>query len=281
MGSQNRAFLDAPLHGRRLTLQVDRQRYRCANGHSPSQPLPDMVEGKQMTVRALRYIEHQCVRIPHSVIADRLKVTPKTVRDIALEYYGKLDLARRPAIVERLEVWATEFGGVDAVLLVDRGRGRLVDLIRRDEWAAAMAGEPLRRALDLSAVRSIFDPSRLAQPLIQSQGWEEEGLPPAVELVAGIRAARAASKKSGFPTAQARVRLWGDLEAFLRGTTQPFDVVCDGCSAACTPGETQKIRTRQAIDGKSAWRDQTLCTACLDYRVPVWFQDVRNMTKGE
>jgi len=121
MGSQNRAFLDAPLHGRRLTLQVDRQRYRCANGHSPSQPLPDMVEGKQMTVRALRYIEHQCVRIPHSVIADRLKVTPKTVRDIALEYYGKLDLARRPAIVERLEVWATEFGGVDAVLLVDRG----------------------------------------------------------------------------------------------------------------------------------------------------------------
>jgi len=62
-GKRTQLFLDLPMHGKRVGIHVERQRYRCTNcRHTMLQPLPQMDDKRQMAKRLLSHIGEASLR---------------------------------------------------------------------------------------------------------------------------------------------------------------------------------------------------------------------------
>lgn len=91
-GKRQQLYLDLPMHGKRVGIQVERQRYRCTHcGHTMLQPLPDMDEKRQMTQRLLRHIGEASLRRTFVSIAEECGLDEKTVRNVFHEHVTQLD----------------------------------------------------------------------------------------------------------------------------------------------------------------------------------------------
>lgn len=93
---RSQEFMDTPIHGRRVHLIVQRQRYACQGCEKTFQQLlPDMDERRNMTIRLLGYIRRQSLEKKFTEIADEVGVNEKTVRNIFREHVETLDEGRR------------------------------------------------------------------------------------------------------------------------------------------------------------------------------------------
>lgn len=91
-GKRAQLYLDLPMHGKRVGIQVERQRYRCTNcGRTMLQSLPDMDEKRQMTQRLIHHIGEASLRRTFVSIADECGLDEKTVRNVFHEYAANLD----------------------------------------------------------------------------------------------------------------------------------------------------------------------------------------------
>jgi len=268
-GSLKRNYVEAPVRGQKVALTVDRRRYRCENGHAPQQPLDDCVDGRQLTVRALRYIEHESVRASMGSTAKRIGVSDKTVRDVCADFFERLSASRVPVSVKRLELVKIVLGGVDSILLVDRDSGRFLDLAPQAEWVR-MASAFLESACYPGMIESVYGPGELLQ-YGGLRSIEQEMLPTAPSILDAIGEIADASKQVGFSTARARVHLWSDPMLHARIIRRGFLARCDCCLASCLEDELASIRVKTAASGKPEWRQMRLCTACRGFRTPVWF----------
>ncbi|NMP24399.1 transposase family protein [Sulfobacillus sp. DSM 109850] len=62
-GRKQQLFMDLPMHGRRVRLVIDCQRYRCrACGATFREPLPDINEKHMCTERMAAYVSEQASR---------------------------------------------------------------------------------------------------------------------------------------------------------------------------------------------------------------------------
>lgn len=123
-GTKVTAFRDAPVHGKQVTVQANRQRYRCrACEKTFLQDVPDMDEQRRMTVRCLEYIGEQALIRPFTHVADDIGVHEKTIRNIAGERIERLMAAhtlRAPRIL-----------GMDEVSVLRKPRAVFTDIGRR------------------------------------------------------------------------------------------------------------------------------------------------------
>jgi transposase len=91
-GKRTQLFLDLSMHGKRVGIHVERQRYRCSNcGHTMLQPLPHMDEKHQMTKRLLKHIGEASLRRTFVSIAEECGLDEKTVRNVFREHAAELD----------------------------------------------------------------------------------------------------------------------------------------------------------------------------------------------
>lgn len=59
-GSRKQVYVDAPTHGKRVLLEIDRKRYQCKScGGIVQEPLPDINVKRDMTERLVQFIEQR------------------------------------------------------------------------------------------------------------------------------------------------------------------------------------------------------------------------------
>lgn len=90
-GTQQQVFMDAPMHGKRVLLDIERRRYRCtACGKTLFDPLPDMDGKRFMTQRLVEFVKAHCLRRTFATLARDVGVDNKTVRLIFDDYAAHL-----------------------------------------------------------------------------------------------------------------------------------------------------------------------------------------------
>jgi transposase len=82
-GTRTQEIKDVPRGSKRVTIRLNRNRYRCATcGKTVLQPLPDVDQRAQMTQRLRRWIEEQSAGSTNVAIAEMAGVNEKTVRNL-------------------------------------------------------------------------------------------------------------------------------------------------------------------------------------------------------
>lgn len=80
-GKKDQAYRDVPIHGKRVTLWVQRRRYRCNSCMSTFRPtMADMDDTRSMTKRLVAYIEKAVLFRNNTEIARECGIEEKTVR---------------------------------------------------------------------------------------------------------------------------------------------------------------------------------------------------------
>ena len=89
-GSQPQSYIDTPMHGKRVLIEIDRRRFRCKScGKTVFEPLPDM-DGKRLaTSRLVQYIEKRCLKETFAALSREVGVDDKTIRFIFDDYVAR------------------------------------------------------------------------------------------------------------------------------------------------------------------------------------------------
>lgn len=86
-GKKDQAYRDVPIHGKRVTLWVQRRRYRCNSCMGTFRPtMADMDDVRYMTRRLVAYIEKAVLYRTNNEIARECGVEEKTVRLIFADF---------------------------------------------------------------------------------------------------------------------------------------------------------------------------------------------------
>ncbi len=137
-GSRIQAYTDRPMHGKRVNLLVDRQRYRCTGcGKTFGETLPEIDPVRLMTQRLRAYIEQESLKRSFVSIADDVGIHEKTVRRIFRDYLKS----------RGLEVKGNEGGSKSAIrqrsatrAQTDRGK-ETSKLCEQPAWHYRLTGE--------------------------------------------------------------------------------------------------------------------------------------------
>lgn len=90
-GSQRQSYMDTPMHGKRVLIEIDRKRYRCKScGKTLFEPLSVMDDKRLMTTRLVRYIESHCLRKTFADLSREIGVDDKTIRHIFDDHVASL-----------------------------------------------------------------------------------------------------------------------------------------------------------------------------------------------
>ncbi len=90
-GSRTQFFHDAPFHGKRVALKIDRKRFKCRECNGTfEEPLAVMHPDHNMTKRLAEFITKECYRDKFTDVARRSGVTEKTVRNVFREHVDTL-----------------------------------------------------------------------------------------------------------------------------------------------------------------------------------------------
>ncbi|HUO43548.1 MAG TPA: ISL3 family transposase [Burkholderiales bacterium] len=86
-GSQAQTYIDTPMHGKRVILEIDRKRYRCKGcGKTLLEPLPDMDAKRNMTERLVKFIEQHCLKETFAALSRQVGIDDKTIRHVFDDY---------------------------------------------------------------------------------------------------------------------------------------------------------------------------------------------------
>lgn len=95
-GAQLQKVMDTPMHGKRVMLEVTRRRFRCpACKATLFEPIPDLHERRQMTVRLVAYIERHCLKQTFAALHREIGVDNKTIRLVFDDYKARLEATIR------------------------------------------------------------------------------------------------------------------------------------------------------------------------------------------
>lgn len=120
-GLMEHRYMDLPMHGKRVGLKVQRQRYRCRRcSRTFLQYLPDMDERRSATNRLMAYIGRESMRRTFTSIADETGIDERSVRRVFHEHVDRY----------RQEVRFTtpKWLGIDEVHLVRQPRCILTNI---------------------------------------------------------------------------------------------------------------------------------------------------------
>jgi hypothetical protein len=88
--------MDLPMHGKRVGIQVVRQRYKCREcGQTFYELLPSMDDKRGCTSRLVDYIEKQSLKRTFVSLADEIGLNEKTIRNIFRDYVNRLEKSVR------------------------------------------------------------------------------------------------------------------------------------------------------------------------------------------
>lgn len=120
-GTRKALFMDVPVHGKRVGIEVSRQRYVCQVCKKTfSQPLPDINDKRDATNRLVKYIRDWSLRRTFASVADEVGVAENTVKNIFEEYVQELEKEHKPKTPEWL--------GIDEIHIIRKPRCVLANI---------------------------------------------------------------------------------------------------------------------------------------------------------
>lgn len=91
-GTREQVFKDLPMHGKRVGIYIDTQRYRCQGCQRTFfQVLPDLAENRMMTDRLVRWIGDRSLKRTFASLAEETGVVEGTIRNIFRDYVNELE----------------------------------------------------------------------------------------------------------------------------------------------------------------------------------------------
>lgn len=139
-GRQRQTYLDTPMHGKRVLIEIDRKRYRCKScGKTLFEPLPAMDSKRLATTRLVQYIERHCLRKTFAELSREVGVDDKTVRHVFDDYAIRL---KNTVVFETPEVL-----GIDELKIIGQYRAMITNV----EKLALFDMLPTRNKADLIA----------------------------------------------------------------------------------------------------------------------------------
>ena len=137
-GSQRQTYLDTPMHGKRVLIELDRKRYRCKScGKTLFEPLAVMDSKRLATTRLVQHIERHCLRKTFAELSREVGVDDKTIRHIFDDYVSNLK--------ETVVFEAPEVLGIDELKIIGQYRCMLTNV----EKLALFDMLPTRNKADL------------------------------------------------------------------------------------------------------------------------------------
>lgn len=110
-GTLSVIYMDLPVHGKRVGIHIERQRYHCkACGKTFFEALPQMDERRQCTKRLIKYISNKALTHTFTSIASEVGLNETTVRYIFNDYIAVLD--------KQFKVETPRWLGIDEIHLI-------------------------------------------------------------------------------------------------------------------------------------------------------------------
>lgn len=130
-GSQCQTYLDTPMHGKKVLIEIDRRRLRCKRcGKTVSESLP-CIDGKRLaTKRLIEYVERRCLRQTFVSLAREVGLDEKTVRFIFDDYVARKQVEAGFRVPEILGVDELKIVGSYRVTLTNIDKLALFDLLQ-------------------------------------------------------------------------------------------------------------------------------------------------------
>lgn len=139
-GVKAQRFMDTPMHGKRVLIEVGRRRYRCkACGKTMFSTLPDMDNKRFATERLIRYLEERCLMQTFAELGRQVGVDERTVRHVFDDYVERMN---RTVHFETPEVM-----GIDELKIIGEYRAMITNV----EKLALYDMLPTRKKVDLIA----------------------------------------------------------------------------------------------------------------------------------
>ncbi len=123
-GTNSQTYRDTPIHGKTVQIIVNRRRYRCqACGKTLFDPIPDL-DGKRLaTSRLIAYVRAACFRETFAVVARRVAMDEKTIRQIFGEYVEELQT--------KIRFVTPRFLGIDEIKIISNYRAMITNIERQ------------------------------------------------------------------------------------------------------------------------------------------------------
>lgn len=139
-GSQHQTYMDTPMHGKRVLIEIDRKRYRCKDcGKTLFEPLPAMDSKRQATSRLITYIESHCTKKTFADLSREIGVDDKTIRHIFDDYVVKKK--------ETVHFETPEILGIDELKIIGQYRAMVTNVVKLSMYDML----PTRNKADLIA----------------------------------------------------------------------------------------------------------------------------------
>ena len=123
-GKLDQVYMDLPVHGKRVGLHIQRQRYRCgACGRTFMQPIHELDDKRVMTKRLVAYVERESLKRTFVSVADDTGLNEHTVRNVFRDYVARLEAGHTFVTPEWL--------GIDELMLVGKQRCILTNVKER------------------------------------------------------------------------------------------------------------------------------------------------------
>ncbi|WP_197513424.1 ISL3 family transposase [Acidihalobacter aeolianus] len=123
-GTQPQTYMDTPIHGKRVALDIQRRRFRCKNcGKTLFEPLPDIDDKRLATTRLVKYVETHCLRKTFAELSREVGIDDKTVRHIFDDYVARL---KQDVVFETPEVL-----GIDELKIIGQYRAMITNVEKR------------------------------------------------------------------------------------------------------------------------------------------------------
>lgn len=120
-GSQRQRYMDTPMHGKRVLIEIDRKRFRCKLcGKTLFEPLQAIDNKRQATARLVRHVETHCLRKTFADLSREVGVDDKTIRHIFDDYVQRL---KTTVVFETPEVL-----GIDELKIIGKYRAMITNV---------------------------------------------------------------------------------------------------------------------------------------------------------
>lgn len=120
-GSQRQGYMDTPMHGKRVLIEIERKRYRCkVCGKTLFEPLPAMDSKRQATSRLITYIESHCTKKTFADLSREIGVDDKTIRHVFDDYVSRKK--------ETVHFETPEILGIDELKIVGQYRAMITNV---------------------------------------------------------------------------------------------------------------------------------------------------------
>lgn len=129
-GSQRQAYLDTPLRGKPVHIELERKRFRCkACGKTMFEPLPAMDSKRLATMRMVHYIGQNCLSKTFAELSREVGVDDKTIRHIFDDFVAWLNQSIVFTTPEVLGIHEIKIIGQPRVLLTNAQSLTLIDIL--------------------------------------------------------------------------------------------------------------------------------------------------------